>query len=100
MVVHEFSKDDPSILSNGIVIVDFYADWCGPCKRYAPKFVEFSELYHFTFVKVDTQEHEFLQEKYCIQSLPTTLILNNGVEQERYEGFNLSEIQCMIEKYT
>jgi len=99
MVVYEFTKHDPSILSNGIVIVDFYASWCGPCKRYAPKFEELSEMFNFTFVKVDTEEFEFLQQKFEISSLPTTLVLKNGVEQERYEGFNLEDIQKMIEKY-
>jgi thioredoxin 1 len=99
MVVHTFSKDDPSILSNGIVVVDFFASWCSPCKRYAPKFEELSEMFSFTFVKVDTEENEHLQEKFQIMSLPTTLILDNGSEQERYEGFSISEILQMIEKY-
>lgn len=99
MVVHEFSMDDPSIVSNGIVIVDFYADWCGPCKKYAPKFIELSETFtSFTFVKVNTDENEKLMEKFGIVSLPTTLVLNNGSEQDRVEGFSLAEIQEMLEK--
>jgi thioredoxin 1 len=99
-MVHEFSSADPSILSNGTVIVDFYAEWCNPCKKYAPKFIELSEEFiSFTFVKVNTDEHEGLQQKYMINSLPTTLVLVNGKDMDRVEGYDLQEIRAMIEKF-
>lgn len=99
-MVHEFSASDPGILSNGTVIVDFYAEWCGPCKKYAPKFIELSEEFSsFTFVKINSDEHEALQLKYMINSLPTTLVLVNGKDMDRVEGFDLEAIREMIEKF-
>ena len=93
----EFSSNDPSILSNGTVIVDFFAEWCGPCKKYAPEFEELAKIFSkMTFVKVNTEEHEFLQEKYQITSLPTTLVLVNGIEKARYEGYVLQDIKEML----
>ena len=93
----EFSSSDPSILSNGTVIVDFFAEWCGPCKKYAPEFEELAKIFSkMTFVKVNTEKHEFLQEKYYITSLPTTLVLVNGVEKARYEGYVLQDIKEML----
>lgn len=101
MVVIEFSKDDSSILSNGTVILDFYADWCGPCKKYAPEFEKLSELYPLlSFVKINSDENEQIMEKYSVSSLPTTIVLRNGKELERYEGYNLQGIKTMIETYS
>lgn len=92
-----FSASDPSILSNGTVVVDFYALWCGPCKRYAPEFEELAKIFSkMTFVKVNTEEHESVQEKYEVSSLPTTLVLVNGKEKARFEGYNLQEIKEML----
>jgi thioredoxin 1 len=99
-MVHQFTSQDPSILSNGTVIVDFYADWCGPCKKYAPHFESLASVYtKMTFVKVNADEFDEVMQKYTIESLPTTLVLSNGKEVDRFEGFNVDEIKTMIEKY-
>jgi thioredoxin 1 len=92
-----FSSSDPSILSNGTVVVDFYADWCGPCKKYAPHFEELAKIFSkMTFVKVDTEENEAIMNHFEVSSLPTTLVLVNGQEKDRYEGFNLQDIKEML----
>jgi thioredoxin 1 len=97
-MAHYFTAQDPSILSNGTVIVDFYADWCGPCKKYAPHFESLAlEYTQMTFVKVDADEFDEIMQKYDVASLPTTLVLKNGKEVDRFEGFNLDEIKVMIE---
>jgi thioredoxin 1 len=97
-MAHHFTSKDPSILSNGTVIVDFYADWCGPCKKYAPEFESLAKVYtKMTFVKVNADEFDDVMQKFDIQSLPTTLVLKNGKEEGRVEGFNLDEIKAMIE---
>jgi thioredoxin 1 len=96
----QFSSNDPSILSNGTVIVDFYAEWCGPCKKYAPEFEKLASLFtKMTFVKVNTEEHESIVEKYAVTSLPTTLVLVNGSEKARYEGYVLQDIKEMLLEY-
>jgi len=93
----KFSSNDPSILSNGTVIVDFFAEWCGPCKKYAPEFEKLADIFtKMTFVKVNTEEHESVVDKYTITSLPTTLVLVNGSEKARYEGYDLEDIKKML----
>jgi thioredoxin len=59
------------------LIVDFYAPWCGPCKRYAPRFAELAVAYskHMKFCKIDVDDHDALALKYNITSLPTFMIL-------------------------
>ena len=99
-MVHEYTSSDPGILSNGTVIVDFYAEWCGPCKKYAPVFEELSVEYSsMTFVKINSDEYEGLIQKYDVVSLPTTLVLLNGKVMDRVEGFSKEDIVSMIEKY-
>ncbi|MFW6311934.1 MAG: thioredoxin [Nanoarchaeota archaeon] len=74
------------------VIVDFYADWCGPCKMMAPIFEELSEEYEdLKFVKLDTQNNQELSQKYGIQGIPALLVLEDGEEVDRIVGFNSKE---------
>ena len=78
---------DASILSNGTVILDFYATWCGPCKRMKPKVLEMAEsMPQITFVCIDTEEWTALTERYDITALPTLIKLFNGKVIERHEG--------------
>ena len=86
MTVTEITSDTQfnEILNNTsgdhkYVLVDFYAQWCGPCKAISPKLHKLSETYtNITFVKVDVDELQTLSEKYKITSLPTFLIFDIG----------------------
>lgn len=64
----------------GVVLVDFFAEWCGPCKMIAPILEELSEEYEdrATIVKIDTDELGELAGKYDVFSIPTVLLFNNG----------------------
>ena len=67
------------IVKNGITLVDFYADWCGPCKMLAPILEELDEEYpDITFVKVNCDNDMNLADKYGIMSIPALFILKNG----------------------
>ena len=63
-----------------IVLVDWWAEWCGPCKRFAPVF-EAAATAHpdVTFGKVDTEAERELSETFAIQSIPTLMVWNDGI---------------------
>eukprot|EP00607_Mallomonas_marina_P000170 CAMPEP_0182427982 /NCGR_PEP_ID=MMETSP1167-20130531/20933_1 /TAXON_ID=2988 /ORGANISM="Mallomonas Sp, Strain CCMP3275" /LENGTH=142 /DNA_ID=CAMNT_0024610593 /DNA_START=125 /DNA_END=553 /DNA_ORIENTATION=- len=74
------SFDDVVINSKIPVVVDFYANWCGPCKLVAPIFNKLAEELPdgIQFVKVDTEKHEDTIEKYKLQGLPLFAVFVNG----------------------
>ncbi len=81
------------IPSTGKVVIDFFATWCGPCKRIAPVYVELSEKFpSITFLKCDVDEAEEVSNHYGVESLPTFILFNNGKEMKRIEGANLNQL--------
>jgi thioredoxin len=65
---------------DGIVLVDFWADWCGPCKRFAPTFEAVSEKHpDVVFGKVDTEAEQGLAAQFEIRSIPTIMAIRDGV---------------------
>ena len=81
------------------VVIDFFATWCGPCKRIAPAFEELSKNFQsVTFLKVDVDESEEIASKYNVESLPTFVFLKNGVEVNRIEGADLRSVITQIEQ--
>ncbi len=69
------------------VLVDFYADWCGPCKMLAPVVEEVAkEQLETKFVKVNVDEAQELAIKYNIMSIPTLVVMKQGEEVNRSVG--------------
>ena len=70
-----------------IVIVDFFADWCPPCKMMMPVLESLSEENpEVNIIKVNVEEHREDAAKYAILSIPTFLIMKNGIEVKRTIG--------------
>ena len=71
------------------VLVDFYADWCGPCKALAPVIEELSDELgdQLKIVKLDVDQNNELSLQYGVQSIPTMVIFKDGEEADRLVGF-------------
>lgn len=83
------STFDQDVLKRPIpVLVDFYADWCGPCKMAEPVLVELSDSYKdkVLIVKVNVDENQ-IAGKYGVMSIPTTILFKGGNEIGRQVGF-------------
>ena len=75
-------------ISNGTVLVDFYADWCGPCKMLAPILDEIAEEREDVVVgKVNVDESVVIAARYGIVSIPTLIVFENGTEKKRIVGY-------------
>ncbi len=85
--VTESSFDDQVLKSDMPVLVDFYAEWCGPCHVQAPILDELArEIETAKIVKVDVDENRELATRYKISSIPTLLVFKNGQVVARHQG--------------
>lgn len=97
---------DTIINSSLPIIVDFYADWCGPCKRLSPILDNLDKQYEnkilFLKINVDNDDCNDICTLYDIQSMPTILFIKNNIEDKdlRILGFNENLLKSNIEKLT
>ena len=82
MATKELTKDNfnSTIENNDMVIVDFWAPWCGPCRMFAPTFEAVSEQYpHVVFAKLNTEDQQELAASFNIRSIPTLMVVREKV---------------------
>lgn len=93
MSVAEISEQDfEEKIKSGKVLVDCYADWCGPCQMLSPIIDELSdEIKDWKFYKLDADESAAVMEKYEIMSIPTLLLFENGELKDTLVGFKSKE---------
>lgn len=86
--INETEFEGEVLKSSVPVLVDFYADWCGPCKMVAPTMEKLSEKYvgKVKFVKINVDENQELSSKYDIMSIPTAMLFNNGTVEDSMIG--------------
>lgn len=71
---------DDTLDNNEIVIIDFWAPWCGPCIQFAPIFEKVAENYpDITFAKVNTEEQQALAQQWNVHSIPTLMVVRDGI---------------------
>ena len=79
-------------ISNGNVVVDCYADWCGPCKMLSPIIDEVANtLDNYKFYKLNVDECDIVTRDYMVMSIPTLLIFKDGELKEKLVGFKTKE---------
>ena len=71
-------------IKDGVVLVDFYADWCGPCKMLGQVLETIEDI---NILKVNTDEFEELSMKYGVMSIPTIILFKDGKEVAKNVGF-------------
>ena len=89
-------------IKNGVVLVDFWATWCGPCKMLAPNVEEIEKEYEGRAVvgKVDVDENPDLAERFGIMSIPALFVFVNGEVKEKLIGYRLKmQIAEVLDKY-
>lgn len=82
MATVALTKDtfEDTVTDNGIVLVDWWADWCGPCKQFAPTYDASSAKHDdVVFGKIDTEEQQELAAAAGIQSIPTLMAFRDGI---------------------
>ena len=95
-------KYDSLVKSHPLVLVDFYATWCGPCKMMTPIFDQLKKELgdKVKVVKVDTEKNQRLSQKMSIKSVPTIILYRYGkIIWKKQGGIQLPELKKQIEKY-
>jgi len=92
---------DRTVLGSGApVLVDFYANWCAPCKYVAPLMDELAKAHEGTLlvVKVDTDQAPDVSQQFSIRSIPTVILFKDGEEVGRSVGFEPEKLRAMADE--
>jgi len=99
--VNEENFDSVVMNSDKPVLVDFWAEWCGPCKMLTPTIEALAEEYKDTssIVKINVDDSPAIATKYGIRSIPSILLFNNGdVVEQRVGAVSKDELASMLDK--
>jgi thioredoxin 1 len=91
-------SDSNEIPTKGLVIIDFFATWCGPCKRMAPLFSDLENKYPTVkFLKVDCDESGDIATAFSVQALPTFVFLRDGKRVASVKGADIISVTTHLD---
>jgi len=87
------------IPQQGAVVIDFFATWCGPCKRIAPVFEDLADKFYpkVQFFKVDVDESAELVDMFGVSAMPTFIFLKDGQVVKKVEGADMMGLEAGFE---
>lgn len=93
-MIHLEKENFDELIKEGKCLVDFYAEWCGPCKMLAPILEQLEDK--INIIKINVDEHDDLAMKYRVMSIPTLIFFKDGEKKDEIVGFHSKD---ELEKY-
>ena len=98
-VVHLTDTNFDETVKTGLVLVDFWAEWCGPCKALAPTIDQLAETHAALKVgKVDVDANQSVPARYGIRGIPTVILFKDGEQIDTFTGNSPEKIKEMVER--
>ncbi len=87
-------------IRDGLTLVDFWAEWCAPCKALGPAIEQLAEEYHdkLTVAKVDIDANPNIPGKFGIRGIPTVILFRDGAQLDIFVGNSPQKVREMVER--
>ena len=91
-IINLENEDFKEIIKEGLTLVDFHAQWCGPCKMITPVLEDLAKEDETPIIKVDVDRHPEIAQEYGVMSVPTLILLKDGEVVLTKAGFQTKEM--------
>ena len=100
MVILDKDNFDAEVNNSKYTVIDFFAEWCGPCKMQGPVLEQLSTKYpNIKWCKIDIDDNSSLAAKFDVRSIPTVVFLKDGKEAFRYVGYRpIPDVEGYVNK--